>query len=113
MWAGLADHHPRRGWVDVAVVAGERRSSQFGDGAGHFYAGRASADDHECQKSADLIRMVTAFRSFEGAQHAKANGFGVVQRLERGRTRTPRVVTKPAVNAACGQNEVVIRNLVG
>ena len=106
----LDQDHARLPRVDAAEVPRQREATHLADRAGQLHAGRAAADDHECQ----MRRRVFGFGSRSAArtpQHATANLGRLRQRLEPGRIRFPRFVAEVRVLGAAGEQQIVVWEL--
>ena len=85
---------------------------QFGDGAGHFDAGRAGADDDESQQRRAPRRIGLALGALEGDQNAPPQRGGVLQRLQSRRERLPFVMAEIGVARAGGEHQRVVGHRV-
>ena len=81
---------------------------QVGDGAGHFDAGRAGADDDERQQRRAPRRIGLALGALEGDEDAPPQRGGVLQRLQARRERLPFVMAEIGVARAGGEHQRVV-----
>ena len=106
--SGLDEDDPRRGRVDMAKVAGERRLGELGERPGELDPGRAAADDDKGQEPAALGIVLAVFGAFEGEQDAPPHRGRLLDRLQRGGDRRPLVMAEIGVARAGRDHELVI-----
>ena len=110
--AGLPfdEHDAGRTRIDGAEVVAHGESGEFADGAGHFDAGRAAADDHEGEQPGGGFRVGFALGPFERREYAAANLGGVFEALEPRGECGPFVVPEVGVRRARGEHESIERD---
>ena len=106
--AGLDQHDPRGGRIDVAEFRFQGVAGDFGDGAGHLDPGRSAADDHEGGQGGIRLAFAGQFGAFEGGEDAPADGERVLDALQAGREGFPIVVAEIGVRGAGGYHQLVI-----
>ena len=97
--------------VDVAEIVAQRHPREFGDGASHFDAGRASADHDEGEKLPAALGRLRRLGRLEGRQDAPTNAGGVVDLLQAGRHTFPFVAAEIGVPRARRQHEIIVGDL--
>src|SRR5699024_10829294 len=79
--------------IDLAELLGESAVRQLSQLASQLHAGRASADDHEVQQAATLLRVAGDLGALERAGDASTDLQGIVDGLHARRELSEVVVT--------------------
>ena len=89
----------------------QRAPRDFGNGAGHFHAGGAAADNDEGQEPRLLGFVLDHFGALEGEEKAPPDLGRVRDVLESRRERRPIVVAEIGMRRAGGEHEIVVRQI--
>ena len=94
--------------VDLAELLGEGAVRHLSQLTSQLHTGRASADDHEVQQAAALLRVAGDLGALEGAGNAGADLQGIVDRLHARRELSEVVVTEVGLCRTGSEDQGVI-----
>ena len=105
---GLDQDDARAARIDVAKVVPQSALRHLGDGAGHFHAGGAAADNDKVSNRSPLGVVFHHLGAFEGDQEAPPDLGRVGDVFQTGRVRRPIVVAEIGVGRAGGEDQIIV-----
>ena len=99
--------------IDAPEIGGQSLPCDLGDGAGHFDAGGAAADNDEGKQPLLLVRIGHDLGLLKRNQDAAANAGGVFDALQARCDVGPFVMAKIGMHRAGRDHQIVVRQVAG